>query len=162
MSRSDHRRRDEMMIGNREVTERLRKGYWTTFGARGRELPDSVRRLISNIADLNDGADVGFRRKNMAALLAKYFFDMQAVLAGIRDILKPRGYAFVVVGNNHTIAGGKRVDICTASLLSEVASALGLEVCETLNMEMLTSRDIFRKNAMASEEILVLRKDAQR
>ena len=116
--------------------------------------------LIRCIESLNASADVGFRRRNLPALLAKYFFDMKEVLEGIHRALKPGSLAFVVVGNNHTIAGGHRVDIRTASLLQDIAGTVGFEVSKALSMDMLVSRDIFKKNAMASEEILAFRKPA--
>jgi site-specific DNA-methyltransferase (cytosine-N4-specific) len=160
LPRPEHRNRDQMMIGNREVTERLRREYLVALEANGSLLPKNVRALIRKIEKLNDGTDVGFRRKNLPALLAKYFFDMRAVLAGMLDVLKPGGHAFIVVGNNHTIAGGKRVDINTAAFLADIAKLLGFEVSPSLPMDMLVSRDIFRSNAMATEEILYLKKPA--
>lgn len=159
LPRPAHRVRDQRMIGNREVTDRLRREYLARFeGLAAKELPVSVRSLISKIDKLNNGTDVGFRRRNLPALLAKYFFDMRDVLLGIREVLKPSGHAFVVVGNNHTIAGGQRVDIQTARLLSDIANALGFELEDSISMEMLVSRDIFKKNALGSEEILHFRK----
>jgi site-specific DNA-methyltransferase (cytosine-N4-specific) len=121
-------------------------------------LPSDVRALINSIETLNEGTGAGFRRKNLPALLSKYFFDMREVLEGIQKLLKPGGVAFVVVGNNHTIAGGQRVDICTAKLLSQIAETLNFEIAPSLPMEMLVSRDIFKNNAMESEEILAFRR----
>jgi site-specific DNA-methyltransferase (cytosine-N4-specific) len=158
LSRSAHRRRDETMIGNREVTDRIRREYWTRFERDKDILPESVQTLVRTIDRLNAGTDVGFRRKNLPALLSKYFFDMQEVFLGAHRLLKPGGWAFVVVGNNHTIAGGKRIEIHTAKLLADIVRMLNFEVFESLSMEMLVSRDIFKRNALASEEILAFRK----
>lgn len=160
LPRPEHRNRDQLMIGNREVTERTRRDYISRFEADGSSLPKPVRTLVRKIERLNEGTDAGFRRQNLPALLSKYFFDMRDVLSGVHTVLKPGGYAFVVVGNNHTIAGGQRVDIETAKLLAETAAMLRFEVQPSLSMDMLVSRDIFRKNAMATEEILFLRKTA--
>ncbi len=158
LPRPTHRQRDQQMIGNREITEGLRRAYLSRLDSEGALLPVAVRRLVKRIDRLNDGTDAGFRRKNLPALLSKYFFDMREVLKGMFDVLKPGGHAFVVVGSNHTIAGGERVDIETANLLAEIAGKLGYTAQPSLSMDMLVSRDIFRKNAMASEEILFLRK----
>lgn len=160
LPRPEHRARDQQMIGNREVTEGLRKTYWSRLEKDERTLPGSVTSLIRRIHTLNAKADVGFRRKNLPALLAKYFFDMKEVFNGIHRALKPHSMAFVVVGNNHTIAGGRHIDIPTATLLQDVARDVGFHVTESLPMEMLISRDIFKKNATASEEILALYKPA--
>lgn len=158
LPRPEHRNRDQQMIGNREVSEGLRRGYLERFESSEEMLPLSVRDLIRRIDTLNSGGNVGFRRRNLPALLAKYFFDITEVMQGIYHALKPGKCAFVVVGNNHTIAGGHRVDIETAKLLQDVARLVGFEVEESLSMDMLVSRDIFKKNAMSSEEILALRK----
>jgi site-specific DNA-methyltransferase (cytosine-N4-specific) len=86
---------------------------------------------------------------------------MRDVLQGIFSALKPGHSAFLVVGNNHTVAGGRRVEIQTAGLLKDIAKSLGFEVAESLSMEMLVSRDIFKKNAMTTEEILTFRKPSR-
>lgn len=161
LPRPEHRTRDQLMIGNREVSEGLRRQYWERFLTDATMLPERTQELIRRIETLNSGSNVGFRRRNLPALLAKYFFDMRDVVQGVFDALKPGSYAFIVVGNNHTIAGGHRVEIQTASLLKDIAESLGFEVAESLSMDMLVSRDIFKKNAMASEEILAFRKPAQ-
>jgi site-specific DNA-methyltransferase (cytosine-N4-specific) len=146
------------MIGNREVTERLRRSYWQKFEQEGSKLPQSINALIRRIHILNEKAGVGFRRRNLPSLLAKYFFDMKQVIGEMFRVLKPRSFAFMVVGNNHTVAGGHRVEIQTASLLRDIARQVGFHVAESLPMEMLLSRDIFKKNATASEEILAFYK----
>ena len=50
------------------------------------------------------------------------------------------------------------MDIKTAELLAETGRLVGFEEGRHIPMEMLVSRDIFRKNAVASETILELRK----
>jgi site-specific DNA-methyltransferase (cytosine-N4-specific) len=114
--------------------------------------------LIGKIDLLNEKSDAGFRRRNLPALLTKYFLDMWQVLCGISQILKPGAPAFVVVGNNHTIARGYRVEIETAKLLTEIATKVGLEEGNHVPMEMLPSREIHKQNAVASETILEFRK----
>ncbi len=158
LPRPEHRTRDHLMIGNREVTDGLRRAYWSQFEEQGKTLPKAIQILINQINELNARANVGFRRRNLPPLLAKYFFDMKETITSIHRVLKPRSFAFFVVGSNHTIAGGQRIDIFTASLLQDIAKQVGFHVADSLPMEMLVSRDIFRKNATASEEILALYK----
>lgn len=161
LSRSEYRSRDCQMIGNREITERLRRLHWEHFQQECHSLTEPIVALINRIDHLNQVSEAGFRRRNLSALLAKYFFDMRKVLLGILSILRPGQPAYVVVGNNHTIANGERVDIETAHLLADLATSVGFNVEKQLSMEMLTSREIFRKNAVASEYILCLRKPPQ-
>ena len=116
LTRDAHRGRDQHMIGNREITDKSRKSIWQDFSAGNHGLPDTVTDLVEKIQRLNHNHDVGFRRRNLPSLLFKYFADMKQVFHGMREVLRPGASAFVVVGNNHTIAGGQRVDIATVDL----------------------------------------------
>lgn len=158
LPRADHRTRDTLMIGNREITDRVRNAYWREFEKSNDRLPECTRELIQQIETLNGSGIVGFRRRNLAALLSKYFFDMKEVLQSAHKLLKRRGSMFLVVGNNRTTAGGKHIEIRTAEHLEKMAEDLGFSIGRKIPMEMLVSRDIFKKNAMASETILVLKK----
>jgi len=159
LSRNDHRKRDLTMIGNREISERIRINYWSDFSSK-KDLPSSVMDLINKIDSLNSGPNVGFRRKNLPALLSKYFYDMGSVISGMYTSLKPGCLAYMVVGNNHTMAAGQRVEIETTELLKDIARAVRFDVLDSIPMEVLVSRDIFRRNAMATEKILVFMKPA--
>jgi site-specific DNA-methyltransferase (cytosine-N4-specific) len=158
LPRSMHRRQDQLMIGNREITEKTRRLYWERYETEKSQLPERVTDLIAAIDTLNHASNVGFRRRNLSALLGKYFLDMRTVLRGIHGLLKPAAHAFVVVGDNHTVAGGRRVEIKTAQLLADVAGSVGFRVDDLVPMEMLVSRDIFRRNAVGSEWIVCLRR----
>lgn len=158
LPRSMHRRQDQLMIGNREITEKTRRLYWERYETEKSQLPERVTDLIAAIDTLNRASNVGFRRRNLSALLGKYFLDMRTVLRGIHGLLKPSAHAFVVVGDNHTVAGGRRVEIKTAQLLADVAGSVGFRVDDLVPMEMLVSRDIFRRNAVGSEWIVCLRR----
>lgn len=158
LPRPEHRARDLLMIGNREVSEKMRREYLVRYQKEKSSLPGAITGLIDKIDALNNSQDVGFRRRNLSALLFKYFSDMKSVIFSMKDSLKAGGVAYIVVGNNHTTAGGQRVEIETARLLATLADQAGFVVESSLSMDMLASRDIFRKNAMATEEILYLRK----
>jgi len=157
LPRPDHRRKDQHMIGNREISEKQRLTYWKTFETGKKKMPKSVSALIQKVDTLNSKIEVGFRRRNLPALLTKYFMDMQQVFEGMKAVLRPGCPAYVVIGNNHTIAGGERVEIETEGLLVALAQQVGLKSQRRIPMEMLVSRDIFKKNAVASEEILCFR-----
>lgn len=158
LTRSKQANQNLEMIGNREITDSIRKRLWNTYYESKESLPSSIVKVVDLIEKLNKNSDVGFRRKNLSALLGKYFLDMQKVFEGMHLALKPGSHAYVVIGNNHTIAGNKRVEINTTTLLSDLAKSVGFTPLESLPMEMLISRDIFRKNAVASEFILDLQK----
>ena len=158
LPRQTHRGRDLLMIGNREVTERRRADYWSEFVANRDSLPPATVQLVNRIHSLNQSHAVGFRRRNLPALLAKYFFDMRDAIGQMFSMLRPGASAFMVIGNNRTTAGGKLLDIRTADHLTDIATSCGFQRTGDLPMEMLSSRDIYRKNAMPSERIVALRK----
>jgi DNA modification methylase len=158
LSRQEHRRRDARMIGNREVSAAMRRDYWGAFKANGDTLPSCVVRLVNRIDALNRSSSAGFRRRNLSALLAKYFFDMRDVFEGCRALLKKGSPAYIVIGNNHTVAAGKRIDIPTDKLLAAIACRVGFALDDMIPMDMLVSRDIFRRNSTKSETIVCLRR----
>lgn len=158
LPRGQHRDHDKQMIGNREVTERGRRELWADYEASGADLPDEVRHLINRIDSENAASNVGFRRRNLPALLGRYFMDMREVLRQTYCALKPGGDAFFVVGNNRTTTPLGEIEIETAQLLAGIAENVGFETSDSLSMEMLASRDLFSKNQTPSEHIIRLRK----
>ena len=157
LTRKNHKHRDLKMIGNREITDKIRVRYWNYLQSNKSNLPNSAVSLIEEIDSLNTQSGAGFRRLNLPALLSKYFFDMKAVFGQMKMAVKPGAPIYIIVGDNHTVAGGVRISIPTANLLAEIASAVGLKVEKEIGMEMLVSRDIFRGNASSGETILCLR-----
>lgn len=157
LSRREHRQRDYQMIGNREISNGYRQAYWTEYQQNRSRLTGRITGVIERIEFLNRDGNVGFRRRNLPALLSRYFLDMRQVLEAFSRLLRPGAPAYVIVGNNHTIAGGERVEIETDQLLSELGEAVGLRLIEQISMEMLVSRDIFKQNAGSAETILCFR-----
>ena len=154
LRREDHRTRDSQMIGNREVSRRERNGYWGHYERNRLILPGRTRNMIEKIDRLNREGAAGFRRRNLPALLSKYFFDMRETMQQMFALLRPGGSMFMVVGNNRTTAGGQHVDIDTPDHLAIIATNIGFQKSGEIPMEMLIPRSIFRKNAVASECIL--------
>lgn len=155
LSREDHKFRDFEMIGNREISEKQRLLLLENYEERKSELPESITELIDYLAKSYHNNGVGFRRKNLPALLSKYFFDMLDVMKDTLLLMKVDGYAFYVVGNNSTNVGDKKVEIPTDKLLWDLGLKAGWTQEKFLNMDLLPSRDIFRKNRGSTESILV-------
>ena len=154
LPREEHRIRDTLMIGNREITGAARKEQWGHYQSHKALLPQNTRALIDRIDRLNRAGDVGFRRRNLSTLLAKYFFDMREVIEQVFALLRPGSPMFLVVGNNRTTAGNQPIEIRTADHLIEIAQSIGGRLTDNVPMDMLVSRDIFKKNAVRSERIL--------
>jgi site-specific DNA-methyltransferase (cytosine-N4-specific) len=73
-------------------------------------------------------------------------------------LLKPGSLSFYVVGSNSTSVNDEKLIIQTDVLLYKLAQKVGFEGVELIDMELLSSRDMFRENRGSSEKILVLRK----
>lgn len=159
LPRDEHRSRESLMIGTREVSESERAREWNRFLARERELPDEVAQLIKRIADHyhshSDG--IGFRRRNLPALLGKYYLDMLDAMASAHRMVRPGASAFYIVGNNSTTIDDERIEIPTDRFLFAIGEAAGWQGVEMMNMELLPSRDIFRDNRGSKETILWFR-----
>lgn len=154
LPREQHNARDAMMIGNREISRKNRTVYWTSYEENRLILPEKTRVLIEQINYLNTEEPAGFRRKNLSALLAKYFIDMRLAMQELFALLRTGGSMFLVVGSNRTTAGRRRIEINTPDHLAEIAGSIGFRKVEDTPMEMLVSRNIFKKNAIAAESIL--------
>ena len=158
LSQRDLAARNTLMIGNREISPKVRERYWSFYQENRSDLPQLTTDLIDRIDRLNMEGDVGFRRMNLSALLSRYFFDMREAIQQNLQLLRPGGTMFLVVGSNRTKAGEEPVEINTPVHLREVALAAGFDLVGEIPMEMLVSRDIFRRNAVPSERILQFKK----
>lgn len=150
--------RNALMIGNREISPKVREEYWNIYQDNRGHLPQMTTDLIDRIDRLNKEGDVGFRRMNLSALLSRYFFDMREAIQQTLQLLRPGGTMFLVVGNNRTKAGGEPIEIDTPIHLAEIAVDAGFDLQGQIPMEMLVSRDIFKRNAVPSESILRFKK----
>ena len=77
-------------------------------------------------------------------------------------MLKPGGYAIWVVGNNSTNVSNKRIEIPTDDFIWQIGALAGWNQISKLSMELLASRDIFKKNKGSAETILVFQKPINR
>src|SRR5207245_11501275 len=106
----------EKLIGERDLSDKDRIRLEEEFAARFNELmiPTQAKELISRLLDLNKRAKVGFRRRNVAANLYRYFGGMSKTISEMARVLKRGGNCTMVIGDNYTIAGGHiRMDIPT-------------------------------------------------
>lgn len=157
LPRKRHGEAERDMVGTREVSERERREAWAIYEARRTELPGEIATLIDWIGDANHGEGVGFRRRNLPALLGKYFLSMLDAMRSARELMKPGAFGYYVVGNNSTEVGGEKIEIPTDRFLFELGATAGWTPIEQIPMELIASRDIFRENRGSSETILCFR-----
>jgi DNA modification methylase len=148
------------MIGNREIRDRERRAleeeFVTTYETN--PLPQSVKDLLREILERNERGNVGFRRRNTASLLFKYFSDMRQGFAEVYRVLKPGALFFVVVGNSTTVAGGKPIEIPTDEFLIEIGKTLGFTLDTCMPMTDQPAYMVHSKNMIRKETIFGLRK----
>lgn len=151
---------ERRMIGNREITDRERKVLEAEFleSYETSLLPDSAKALVKEVLERNTAADVGFRRRNTASLLYKYFADMREGFLQIRRVLKPGHLCAVIIGNSTTVAGGKQVEIRTDELLVDIGQSVGLELVHSMPMTDQAAYMAHSKNTIRTETIFILRK----
>jgi SAM-dependent methyltransferase len=156
------RRLEDEMIGNREIVPGVRRKLERDFLDHYDEgpLPMEVKECIRNIYESNAVADVGFRRKNMGALLYKYFDDMRRSMAEVQRVLKPGARFALIVGNNVTKAGDKQVEILTDRYLGLIGESLGMRLVEELHITVTTEDLAHIKNSIKDNTLLILEKCA--
>ena len=155
LPRNKHRSHEFSMIGNREITKAQCNQLWKTYQSRRHELPDTVSSFIDNLAEYYHCENVGFRRRNLPSLLAKYFLDMTDAMSASRKMMRPESYAFFIVGNNSTYINDEKIEIPTNKFLWQIGNKVGWHQVDIVDMELLPSRDIFRYNRGSSEQILI-------
>jgi hypothetical protein len=147
---------ERSLIGSREIGNTTRREIETAIEAGDfQDIPSpSARRIISSVYRLNKDADVGFRRKNMAALLYRYFADMTMVFRTVNDALKPGGSAFFVIGDNVTTAGGKEIAIKSADVLTETSRYFGWNVHDRIPITVTLEKRPHTKNSITNNDII--------
>ena len=160
VNKNNFRELEESLIGNREITktkrEQLDKELESNF--QDSILPKEIIDLLKYIYFLNKNSDVGFRRKNTAALLYKYFYDMNTSLYQISKSLKKKSMAFFVVGDNKTRASDENITIPTADFISLIAKNNKFELVEKIDLSVQKSYSIHSKNSINTESVLVFQR----
>lgn len=159
-SRSTIRTLENFLIGNREIStaERDRTDRKLSDISKSPDLPDEIISLIKTVYTRNKEADVGFRRRNLPALLYKYFIDMNTVISQMKVVLKKGKKAYIVVGQNATTAGGVKIVIPTDDYIALIAERNGFKVLGKMDMAVQKSYTIYSKNAINKESIIMLQK----
>jgi len=159
-NRQNVRHLESALIGTREIQKQARINLEKNLGnnTSERSLPEEIASLLYKIHTLNKNPDAGFRRKNLSALLYKYFTDMDVALAQMAGVLKKNGTACIVVGENQTTAGGEKIKIPTDDFIGLIAQRRGFVLAEKIPMAVQKSYMIHSKNSINTESILVLKR----
>lgn len=162
--RGERSKLESDLIGNREISNAERKRLEAQiFEEReAKSLPVQLRRTIFDVLDRNSNSSVGFRRKNSAALLFKYFSDMKCTIEGMYRVLKPGKHCMIIVGNNVTVAGAgrlqKEIEIRTDDFLEEIGLQVGFHARERIPITVTTEDYKHAKNFIGKNSIVLLQK----
>jgi DNA modification methylase len=146
---------EEQLIGSREIRNRIRDGLDSRIEAADFDSTGSAiaAETIRKIYRLNKKSDVGFRRKNTAALLLLYFEKMQKTVRSITPSVKLGGSAFVVIGDTRTTAGDKDVPIRSGAVIQEQFHQAGWETENVFPITVTRENVVHSKNAITNNEI---------
>lgn len=150
-------RLEQTLIGSRELIAAERKALDEQVREGGlAEIPSPLAQaVIAQIDRLNRPAAVGFRRRNMAALLYRYFRDMNTAFAVWDRLLRPGGTVMVVIGDNRTVAGGgTEVTIPTTRILTELAAAMGWRVRVPVDITVTRQALLHARNTITRNTVL--------
>lgn len=148
------------LTGTREIKPRNRKWYDSliTDSDFGQITSPVAQKIIQFIHQANLQETVGFRRRDRAALLYKYFEDMTRVLGTIDQLLKPSGTAFFVLGNNMTQVNGNWIEISSTSALKDIAAQRGWQLVDEIIISVTRENYAHAKNSITQNSVLWFRK----
>lgn len=148
-----------VLTGSREITSRERKNLEERIlEGNCSILPDKTTYFISSLYEEVNKADVGFRRRNLPALLLRFFTDMQQVLFNCHQVLKPGGEAMIVIGDNTTTINRNCKRIPTTEFVLDIGETVGFEVIEQIPITVTTEKLVHIKNAITKNMVLRLQK----
>ena len=146
---------EKQLIGNREIGQLHRTQLEEALESNTSNLPSNVFDLCHKMKKLAKLPCNGFRRRNVPALMYRYFSDIQKVMRNVSAILKGRGAFALVVGRNRTTLGGKELLIDTPRLLVDIGKSIGFEVQSFIKLDTYHRYDVHRKNSITSENLII-------
>ena len=147
---------DSALVGSREFNS-LTKGDW--MNALNNNTDKLSHYLYEYCLELqkNLGPTDGFRRQAMPPLMYRYLVDMRDIFSSLLTQVVPGGKVAMIVGYNHTVLGGKKIEIKTPDLLVEAAKNAGWELVENTPLESYQRYGIHHKNSVAKEALIVVK-----
>ena len=150
---------EQKMVGSREIITSERKRFEKILSnSLSTELPMSTVDYLFDLHKRLTNAPVGFRRKNMPALLMRFFVDMSVIIANCKYALKSGGEAMIVVGDNQMRVDGDFERIPTTEFIEDIARKHGLLTVERIDISVTTQKLVHIKNAIRQNVVLRLRK----
>ncbi len=148
------------MTGTREIRKITRQQYeeQIRIGNYGQITSPTACELIRKIYLENENSDVGFRKKNMAALLYMYFNDMSQIMASLNTVVKRGGHICIVIGDTKTTTGAETTAIKTTTVLRETGKSLGWDLIYDIPISVTVEKYLHMNNSITENNILIFQK----
>jgi hypothetical protein len=124
----------------------------------GEFLPAKVRTFIKKLYRDNSKEGVGFRRRNMPALLLRFFVDMSLVFDNLYEVTKTGAEVMMVLGNNSTSVDGEMREIPSVQFCSLVGQASGFEKVELIPITVTKEAVVHSRNSITDNTVIRLKK----
>ena len=120
----------------------------------------TAKALISKVHKQNSIAKVGFRKKNMASVLYRYFEDMTLIMENLNWATKQNGNLFFVIGDNKTFLGEKEIEtaISSAKILKEIGKSIGWKLIQSIPITVTQENRKHNKNSILENDIIWFQK----
>lgn len=157
---SDRRPVEQNLIGSREIINGDKKVLENQILESNADLPKPLIDYLQDIHRRISTSDAGFRRKNMPALLLRFFQDMSAVINNCYGSLRPAGQAMIVIGDNRMkFSDDDEFErIATTDFVEQIAHYNNFETVERLDISVTTENFHHIKNAITENVVLWLKK----
>lgn len=148
------------MTGTREINKSTRIFYEEKIKAEQfvEIVSPTAIEIINKIYKENKDADVGFRKKNMAALIYMYFQSMSKALKMFDAITKANGYICIVIGDTKTTTGKEKVIIRTTQVIRETGSLMGWSLIKDIPISVTKENYVHSYNSITENNILIFKK----
>jgi DNA modification methylase len=158
MTSAERRPVEETLTGSREIGITARRLLEHKIESQRQQLPlpEEITKFIHSLYVANSRNGVGFRRKNLPALLLRFFTDMRRVLLNCRELLKPSGQAMIVIGDNTTTVNGKVTLIPTTKFLVQLCRDVGFSCVEQIPITVTTENLLHIRHAIKENMVLWL------
>ncbi len=148
------------MTGTREINKSTRLMFESLIANHDyrKICSETAKDIIYRIYTQNKDANVGFRKKNMAALIYMYFQDMSLAMETLNQVVKPGGHICIVIGDTKTTTGEEKIIIRTTQMLRESGIAMGWQLIDDIPISVTKEKYLHMYNSITENNILIFKK----
>lgn len=147
--------REINLMNKNEIEERIKNYQFEGI------LSNSAIETIKTVNKLNSkSSNIGFRKKNMASLIYRYYKDMSLIASNLDKVVKKDASLFFVIGDNKTFAGDNEEEIVIESgiALIEIGKSLGWTHFKTIPITVTQENRRHNKNSILKNDIIWFKK----